>query len=149
MRGILSAAQRQWLKGWEDRSKYASFMNKNYYSLRPKRLSQLTPKEIIGHVRKTTLSIMGRERDRDIAAYFKNKERFFLTSISSNSFLVLMNSSADCSSVVRRRSSLLEANESQSWEKFKRLALLCQYIWFLLDSWTHSSAPSDKSKWIL
>lgn len=89
-------------------------MNKNYYSLRPKGLSQLAPKEIIGYVRKTTLSIMGCERHRDISAYFKNKERFFLTSISSNSFLVLMNSAAECSSVDSRKSSLFEAEESQS-----------------------------------
>lgn len=43
--------------------------------------------------------------------YFKNKERFLLTSISSNSFLVLMNSSADRSSLERRKSSLVKANE--------------------------------------
>lgn len=98
-------------------------MNKNDYSLRPKGLSHLTHKEIIGYVRKTNLSMMGCERDRDIFAYFKNKERFFLTNISSNSFLALMNSSADCSSLDRRKSSLLKAKDSQSWEKFERLAL--------------------------
>lgn len=59
---------------------------------------------------------MGCERDRDMSAYFKNKERFFLTSISSNSFLALMNSSADCSTLDRRKSSLVKAKESKSSE---------------------------------
>ena len=91
-------------------------MNKNDLSLRPKGLSELTPKDIIGYVRKTTLSLMGCERDRDISAYFKNKERFLLTSIPSNSFRALMNSSADCSSLDRRKFRLLKAEESQDGE---------------------------------
>lgn len=130
-------------------------MNKNYYSLRPKGLSQLTPKEIIGYVRKTTLSIMGYEGDRDISAYFKNKERFFLTSISSNSFLALMNSSADCSSTDRRKSSLPEAKDSwESWENLKRLALPPFYempihLVYIAHSQKHSSALSDISKCLL
>lgn len=74
-------------------------------------------KRLLGMSEKPPSLIMGRERDRDISAYFKNKERFFLTSISSKSFLVLMNSSADCSSLDRRTSSLLKAKESQNWEK--------------------------------
>lgn len=99
-------------------------MNKNNYSSRQKGLFQLTPKEIIGYVMKPPPSPLWDVKETEIFLhYFKNKERFFLTSISSNSFLVLMNSSADRSSFDRRKSSLVKANESKTQENLQLLAL--------------------------